>query len=130
MKQFSSKRSIQILAHLLKEYGIYDIVISPGSRNAPLAIHFSEMDELNCYSIVDERSAAFVAMGMAKSNQGSIASAPIMEIKSGSLVKVIANNGKAVLPKPSAKLVKIFAVQSRLNAIAEDICRSLVCKHS
>ena len=67
MKQFSSKRSIQILAHLLKEYGIFDIVISPGSRNAPLAIHFSETDEFNCYSIVDERSAAFVGMGMAKS---------------------------------------------------------------
>ncbi|SFB78687.1 2-succinyl-5-enolpyruvyl-6-hydroxy-3-cyclohexene-1-carboxylate synthase [Kaistella jeonii] len=73
MKQFSSKRSIQILAHLLKEYGIFDIVISPGSRNAPLAIHFSEMDELNCYSIVDERSAAFVAMGMAKSIQKPVA---------------------------------------------------------
>lgn len=69
MKQFSSKRSIQILAHLLKAYGIFDIVISPGSRNAPLAIHFSETDELNCYSIVDERSAAFVAMGMAKSTK-------------------------------------------------------------
>ena len=69
MKQFSSKRSIQILAYLLKEYGISDVVISPGSRNAPFAIHFSEMDELNCYSIVDERSAAFVGSGMAKSLQ-------------------------------------------------------------
>ncbi|UJF30765.1 2-succinyl-5-enolpyruvyl-6-hydroxy-3-cyclohexene-1-carboxylic-acid synthase [Kaistella sp. 97-N-M2] len=67
MKQYSSKRSIQILAHLLKEYEIFDVVISPGSRNAPLAVHFSETDELNCYSIVDERSAAFVGMGMAKS---------------------------------------------------------------
>jgi 2-succinyl-5-enolpyruvyl-6-hydroxy-3-cyclohexene-1-carboxylate synthase len=73
MKQFSAKRSIQILAYLLKEYGIFDVVISPGSRNAPLAIHFSEMDELNCYSIVDERSAAFVAMGMAKSVQKPVA---------------------------------------------------------
>ena len=73
MKQFSSKRSIQILAHLLKEYGIYDIVISPGSRNAPLAIHFSETDDFNCYSIVDERSAGFVGMGMAKSIKKPVA---------------------------------------------------------
>lgn len=73
MKQFSSKRSIQILAYLLKEYGIFDIIISPGSRNAPLAVHFSEMEELNCYSIVDERSAAFVAMGMAKSSKKPVA---------------------------------------------------------
>ncbi|SIR67793.1 2-succinyl-5-enolpyruvyl-6-hydroxy-3-cyclohexene-1-carboxylic-acid synthase [Chryseobacterium sp. RU33C] len=69
MKKYSSKRSIQILAHLLQQYGIADIVISPGSRNAPLAIHFSEIDGFNCYSIVDERSAAFVAMGMAKSEK-------------------------------------------------------------
>lgn len=73
MKQFSSKRSIQILTHLLKEYEISDVVISPGSRNAPLAVHFSETDELNCYSIVDERSAAFVGLGMAKSSKKPVA---------------------------------------------------------
>ncbi len=73
MKQFSSKRSIQILSHVLKEYGIFNFVISPGSRNAPLAIHFSETDEFNCYSIVDERSAGFVALGMAKSEKKPVA---------------------------------------------------------
>lgn len=73
MKQFSSKRSIQILAHLLQEYGIQHFVISPGSRNAPLAIHFSETDSFNCYSIVDERSAAFGALGMAKSLKKPVA---------------------------------------------------------
>lgn len=73
MKQFSSKRSVQILSYLLKEYGISDIVISPGSRNAPLAMHFSEMDGFNCYSIVDERSAGFVGLGMAKSERKPVA---------------------------------------------------------
>ncbi|WP_343611045.1 2-succinyl-5-enolpyruvyl-6-hydroxy-3-cyclohexene-1-carboxylic-acid synthase [Chryseobacterium oranimense] len=73
MKKYSSKRSIQILAHLLQQYGISDIIISPGSRNAPLAIHFSETDAFNCYSIVDERSAAFVGMGMAKSEKKPVA---------------------------------------------------------
>lgn len=69
MKKFSSKRSIQLLAHVLQQYGIKDVVISPGSRNAPIAIHFAELDGFNCYSIVDERSAGFVALGMAKSNK-------------------------------------------------------------
>jgi 2-succinyl-5-enolpyruvyl-6-hydroxy-3-cyclohexene-1-carboxylate synthase len=82
MKQFSSKRSIQILTHLLKEYGISDVVISPGSRNAPLAIHFSETTELNCYSIVDERSAAFVGLGMAKSSKKPV----VINCTSGSAV--------------------------------------------
>ncbi|AJW64028.1 2-succinyl-5-enolpyruvyl-6-hydroxy-3-cyclohexene-1-carboxylate synthase [Elizabethkingia miricola] len=72
MKQYSSKRSIQILAHILKQYGINHIVLSPGSRNAPITIHFSE-DDFHCYSIVDERSAAFVAMGMAKSMHKPVA---------------------------------------------------------
>ena len=73
MKQFSSKRSIQALAYLLNEYGIHNIVISPGSRNAPLAIHFSESEGFNCYSIVDERSAGFVGLGMAKSEKKPVA---------------------------------------------------------
>lgn len=67
MKQFSAKRSIQILGHILEQYGVEHMVISPGSRNAPLAIHFSELDKIQCFSIVDERSAGFVALGMAKS---------------------------------------------------------------
>lgn len=66
MKNFSSKRSIQVLAHLLKEYGVQDMVISPGSRNAPIAMHFAGLEEFNCFSVVDERSAAFVALGMAQ----------------------------------------------------------------
>lgn len=69
MKKYSAKRSIQVLAHILKEYGINDIVISPGSRNAPLAIHFSETEGFNCFSIVDERSAAFVGIGMSQSTK-------------------------------------------------------------
>lgn len=73
MKQYSNKRSIQILSHLLKEYGIHHFIISPGSRNAPLAIHFSEVDEFNCYSVVDERSAAFVGLGMAQSTKNPVA---------------------------------------------------------
>ena len=73
MKQFSAKRSIQVLGHVLQQYGINKMVISPGSRNAPLAIHFSELDSFECFSIVDERSAAFVAMGMAKSLKKPVA---------------------------------------------------------
>ncbi len=73
MKQYSSIRSVQILAHVLQQYGIDKIVVSPGSRNAPLAIHFSELDKMQCYSIVDERSAAFVGMGMAKALKKPVA---------------------------------------------------------
>ena len=46
--------------------GITNVVISPGSRNAPLTIGFSEHSDIKAYSIVDERCAAFLALGMAQ----------------------------------------------------------------
>ncbi len=41
-------------------------MISPGSRNAPLTLSFTKNPFFNCFSIVDERSAGFVALGMAQ----------------------------------------------------------------
>jgi 2-succinyl-5-enolpyruvyl-6-hydroxy-3-cyclohexene-1-carboxylate synthase len=46
--------------------GITTIIISPGSRNAPLTIGFVGNPLFNCYSIADERAAAFFAMGIAQ----------------------------------------------------------------
>lgn len=49
--------------------GIKNIVISPGSRNAPLTIGFVNNPEFNCFSIADERCAAFFALGIAQQTQ-------------------------------------------------------------
>ena len=46
--------------------GLTNIVISPGSRNAPLTIGFVNNPKFNCYSIPDERCAAFFALGIAQ----------------------------------------------------------------
>jgi len=62
----SSIPSAQILVEYCKAYGIENIVISPGSRNAPLTLSFTEDPFFTCYSIVDERCAAFFALGMAQ----------------------------------------------------------------
>ncbi len=56
----------QTIVTLCEAKGIYHIVISPGSRNAPLTIGFSEHPGMHCYSIVDERCAAFFALGIAQ----------------------------------------------------------------
>lgn len=66
---YSNKLSVQLLGEVLYRYDITDIIISPGSRNAPLTIHFTNHKEYTCYSIVDERSAAFFALGMAQSKK-------------------------------------------------------------
>ncbi|ARV08776.1 2-succinyl-5-enolpyruvyl-6-hydroxy-3-cyclohexene-1-carboxylic-acid synthase [Winogradskyella sp. PC-19] len=59
----------QTVVTLCKTHNIKHIVISPGSRNAPLTIGFTHDDFFKCYSIVDERCAAFFAMGIAQQNQ-------------------------------------------------------------
>lgn len=46
--------------------GITTIIISPGSRNAPLTIGFVNNPAFQCYSIADERCAAFFALGIAQ----------------------------------------------------------------
>ncbi len=69
----STKKHIQQLATLLLKKGITDIVISPGSRNAPMINTFSGIPEFNCRNIVDERSAAYFALGLALVLQKPIA---------------------------------------------------------
>ena len=56
----------QNLLEICREKGLKHIVISPGSRNAPLAIGFTNQIDFTCYSIADERCAAFFALGMAQ----------------------------------------------------------------
>jgi 2-succinyl-5-enolpyruvyl-6-hydroxy-3-cyclohexene-1-carboxylate synthase len=53
--------------------GITTIIISPGSRNAPLTIGFASNPVFDCYSIADERSAAFFAVGMAQQTKNPVA---------------------------------------------------------
>ncbi len=63
---YSDIVSVQHVCKLLEHKGIRNIVISPGSRNAPLAIECSQNPNLNTLSIIDERSAGFFALGMSQ----------------------------------------------------------------
>ncbi|MBC8769957.1 2-succinyl-5-enolpyruvyl-6-hydroxy-3-cyclohexene-1-carboxylate synthase [Arenibacter sp. BSSL-BM3] len=64
--KYSSIPSAQSVVYHCKARGIRNIIISPGSRNAPLTISFSEDPFFKCFSIVDERCAAFFALGIAQ----------------------------------------------------------------
>lgn len=56
----------QAVIELFLQKEIQHIVISPGSRNAPLTIGFTNHEFFKCYSIADERCAAFFALGLAQ----------------------------------------------------------------
>lgn len=63
----------QSIIEICKAKGIEHIVISPGSRNAPLTIGFTNNSAFTCYSIADERCAAFFALGIAQQLQKPVA---------------------------------------------------------
>lgn len=56
----------QSIIEIFRAKGIQHIVISPGSRNAPLTIGFVNNPNFTCYSVADERCAAFFALGIAQ----------------------------------------------------------------
>lgn len=56
----------QSVIEICRLKGIQNIVISPGSRNAPLTIGFASHPDFSCYSVADERCAAFFALGIAQ----------------------------------------------------------------
>ncbi|MGB8687676.1 MAG: thiamine pyrophosphate-binding protein, partial [Microcoleus sp.] len=55
-----------ILAETLQRLGLTTAVISPGSRSAPLTIAFAQNHKIETIPVLDERSASFFALGIAK----------------------------------------------------------------
>ena len=75
----------RVIVRQIIEAGIKDVVISPGSRNAPLSIAFYEAQQrglINLHVKIDERGAAFFALGLTKST--------------GRAVPVVCTSGTAV----------------------------------
>ncbi len=67
------KQHITDLAAICLKKGIRKVVISPGSRSAPIIQAFLKCYPGNCHSIVDERSAGYFALGLALAYQQPVA---------------------------------------------------------
>ena len=79
----TDKQGCNILVALLAEHGVKRVVLSPGSRNAPLLMAFSRTPDIQDYVVVDERTAAFMALGMSQ--------------RSGEPVALVCTSGTALL---------------------------------
>jgi 2-succinyl-5-enolpyruvyl-6-hydroxy-3-cyclohexene-1-carboxylate synthase len=71
------------LAEICARHHVAQVVLSPGSRCAPLTIAFARHPQIHTRSISDERSAAFIALGMAQ--------------RTGQTVGLVCTSGTAVL---------------------------------
>lgn len=79
----TDKEVCNILVDVLLKHGVKRAVVSPGSRNAPLLVALSREDGIEKTIIVDERSAAFAALGMAQ--------------QTGEPVAIVCTSGTALL---------------------------------
>ncbi len=60
----TSKRAVEIVVDALKQHGIHYIVISPGGTNRAFIRLVQDDPFFKCYSVVDERSAMYFAIGL------------------------------------------------------------------
>ena len=73
MPKYPKKKLAQLLLQACVAHGIEKVVISPGSRNAPLTLGFVNHPDIKAFSVVDERSAGFFALGMAQQSKQAVA---------------------------------------------------------
>ena len=71
-KGTTDKLQCQILVETMHFHGVNHAVVSPGSRNAPLIIALSR-SRIKTHIVVDERSAAYVALGIAQQLKAPVA---------------------------------------------------------
>lgn len=71
--QTSDKTVCRVIAGVLAESGVRDVVISPGSRNAPIVNALCADERLRKTVVVDERQASFMALGKSQVSQAPVA---------------------------------------------------------
>ena len=65
-----------VLADELARCGLREVVVAPGSRSTPLAMAFWELEQagrIRLHVRIDERSASFTALGLAKASRRPVA---------------------------------------------------------
>lgn len=69
----TSKKVVSTLFDVMEAHGVEDIVCSPGSRNAPLLMAARSRTDIHKHIVIDERTAAFMALGIATVKQKPVA---------------------------------------------------------
>ncbi|MEX2197120.1 MAG: 2-succinyl-5-enolpyruvyl-6-hydroxy-3-cyclohexene-1-carboxylic-acid synthase [Thermoleophilaceae bacterium] len=64
---------LQVLVDELARCGMTHAVTCPGSRNAPIVLALAAQQRVRSVSVIDERSAGFVALGLAKASGRPVA---------------------------------------------------------
>ncbi len=61
---YTIQENVRIVISLLKQYNVRHIVVSPGGTNIPISLAVQNDSFFKCYSVPDERSAMYFAIGL------------------------------------------------------------------
>src|SRR3954463_1678898 len=89
---------LQALVDELGRCGMTHAVTCPGSRNAPLALTLAAQEGLTATSVVDERSAGFVALGIAKTTGRPVAITTTSGTAAANLLPAVVEAHEAAVP--------------------------------
>lgn len=127
----------RVLVDELARCGLRHAVISPGSRSTPLVLAFAAHPDVRDHSVIDERSAAFVALGIARAGGGPAAVVTTSGTAAANLLPAVVEADRAGVPlllltadrppelrdagdSQSADQVKLFGDRARwFHAVAE-----------
>ena len=70
---YTSEKNVQMLIYLMKEHGIRRVIASPGTTNITFVASVQKDSFFEIYSAADERSAAYMACGMAAESGDPVA---------------------------------------------------------
>jgi len=96
----------EVVVDELARSGLRAVCIAPGSRSTPLTVAFAEHPQIKVYRHLDERSAAFFALGLAMATETPVA----MVCTSGSAV---ANFYPAVIEASAARIPLLILTGDR-----------------
>src|SRR3954464_1026369 len=89
---------IQVLVEELVRSGMTHAVTCPGSRNAPLGVRLAAAPGLEAISVLDERAAGFVALGIAKTTGRPVAITTTSGTAAANLMPAVVEAHEAAVP--------------------------------
>src|SRR5689334_16450595 len=89
---------LQVLVEEFVRSGMTHAVTCPGSRNAPIALTLAAQDGLTAVSVLDERSAGFVALGIAKTTGRPVAITTTSGTAAANLMPAVVEAHEAAVP--------------------------------
>ena len=131
---FTNQRNIQIVLSLLKANGIKRIITSPGATDIPINFSLQHDSFFELYSCVDERSAAYMACGMAAETKEPVALTCTGATSSRNYMPGLTEAFYRHLPvlaitcsQPSSRIGHYFNQVTDRNHVPNDIVEESVC---